>query len=71
MDYRFNIGDKVIYTRKGDDHVPDMTEFMGQVLTIENFSITGDYVYFREVRKAGHCYRFDITAIVPIMAKVR
>ena len=71
MDYRFNIGDKVIYTRKGDDHVPDMTEFIGQVLTIEDFNITGEYVYFREVRKAGHGYRFDITAIVPAVAKVR
>ena len=71
MDYRFNIGDKVIYTRKGDEHVSDMTKFIGQVLTIEDFNITGDYVYFREVRKVGHGYRFDITAMVPAVTKVR
>lgn len=71
MDYRFNIGDKVIYTRKGDDHVPSMTKFIGQVLTIERFNGTGDYVYFCEVSNVGYSYRFDITAIVPAVTKVR
>ena len=71
MDYRFNIGDKVIYTRKGDDHVSAMTRFIGQVITVKALSNMTDERVFVTVKEDIYGWYFDASILKPVTTSIR
>lgn len=65
------VGQRVIYYKKGNDHVAQMDACIGKTMTIDNISKNGEWVYFRDVDDMYRGYRFDINAVKPITTKVR
>ena len=68
MDVSFHVGQKVVYTKAGEDHISAMDEYIGEVLTIGGISSLGLWLWFDE---DGCNYRFDAKVVVPLATKVR
>ena len=63
------IGQKVMYFKKGDDHVRSMDGYIGKIFTIGSINWSGGE-WIRFVEDHGR-FRFDASAIMPIVASIR
>ena len=66
------VGQRVIYYRRGKNHVRSMDKYIGKILTISDlhYHTSGELLYAR-MKESYEGWYFNIDALKPIASKIR
>ena len=74
MNTSLYVGQKVLVSRAGIDHIYLMDKYIGKILTIETiYEINGFFPgrVFARMKEDHRKFAFDAQVLIPVMAKLR